>query len=730
MVRVGAGKGSDLGEIARRAPGSYQPVEREQWQPALGECSLDVFRRRAGVEQEASQVGSHFGIISHGAPARPESSSRYGIGSLAPMVGPASQSAPRDAPRRVAWPRWMAMIACGVVVAVLAIVGIATVVERHMYDNRVLPGVEVDGVASGGHHEVSVYDGVARLGVSLAQSPIRVRIGKQELSSDPSLLSLTVDARATAAAALQDGRTGSPLSQMFGTALRFFRPDRVALRPVYDESRLEGMLDGWELETDNGKVEGDLHFDGTKVVEIEPHAGTGIERDQARAELIRMLKTAQRPVLTLPVGAIKPLVNEKAVTTAAAQARRLLASNITIVTGRTSVVVTPKQIAGALGTHIVHHRLDVTLDATRLHTEIAPALAPLESPPVDATFVVTEQNTVNVVPSRNGREIDMNAVVRDILAGHRHIVAPLQEVIPHRDTEWAKALGIKYEVSSFTTDYPPGETRVINIHRGADLLNNTVVEPGHIFSLNQTVGPRTAARGFVTAPVFAQGEFFDDYGGGVSQLATTTYNAAFFGGYQDITHQPHTIYISRYPPGREATVNYGVIDLKFRDDTPHGVLIRTYYSSTSITVALYGDTDGRTAREADRSTSNPVAVTNQTFQCPAPKLVDPNDVSATLAPGEQEQVSTGDAGFDVAFERVIDQPGKPERVEHYTWHYTMLPNQILIGGNGGPTSSQHPTRHPPRSCRRHLPLCSRRPRRHRATRRAKRRRAPLAELPL
>ena len=156
------------------------------------------------------------------------------------------------------------------------------------------------------------------------------------------------------------------------------------------------------------------------------------------------------------------------------------------------------------------------------------------------------------------------------------------------------------QVGGFTTDYPAGETRVTNIHRGADLLNNTVVEPGQTFSLNHTVGPRTAARGFVTAPVFAQGEFFDDYGGGVSQLATTTYNAGFFAGYADVTHQPHTIYISRYPPGREATVNYGVIDLQFRNDSPHGVLIRTYYSSTSITVSLYGDTDGRSARRTTR----------------------------------------------------------------------------------------------------------------------------------
>ena len=203
-----------------------------------------------------------------------------------------------------------------------------------------------------------------------------------------------------------------------------------------------------------------------------------------------------------------------------------------------------------------------------------------------------------------------------------------------RNTKWAEGLGIKHQVSSFTTEYPSGQQRVKNIHRGADLLNNTVVEPGQVFSLNQTIGPRTEARGFVTAPVFAEGEFFDDFGGGVSQLATTTYNAAFFAGYQDVTHQPHTIYISRYPPGREATVNYGAIDLQFRDDSPHGILIRTYYSDTSVTVALYGDTEGRTAREENRAETNPVPVGDETFQCPAPAAVDPHNVCGTLAAGD------------------------------------------------------------------------------------------------
>ena len=625
------------------------------------------------------------------------------------MVGPVSQSSERDAPgpdegevfgpvapgeRPPTGPTGsgslfvrLALVAAGVVVILIAVVAIATFAERRIYSDRVLPGVNVDGVTSAGKHEVAVYDGAARLGVTLAKAPVRVRIGNQDFSADPSVLDLDVDARATATAAMHDGRSGNFFGQMVGTALRRIRPDHVKLRVVYDDNRLEGMLDGWESGTDTGKVEGGLRFEGVKVVAITPRTGTGMLRSQARAELQAMLASSERPVLTLPVGKLVPEVDAREVAAAARRARRILAGNVTLITGKHTVVVKPNQLAGAMDAKTVDHSLGLTIDATRLHELIGPALAPFETRPVDATFAVTEQNTVNVVPSHDGREIDMNAVTRAILRGERRIVAPLHDSVPKRNTKWAQSLGIKRQVSSFTTEHPSGEARVTNIHRGADLLNNTIVEPGKVFSLNDTVGPRTAARGFVTAPVFAAGEFFDDFGGGVSQLATTTYNAAFFAGYADVTHQPHTIYISRYPPGREATVNYGVIDLKFRDDSPHGVLIRTYYSDTSITVALYGDTEGRTAREENRAESNQVAVTDETFQCPASKTVDPHNVCATLAPGETDQVSTGDAGFDVAFDRVIDQPGKPERREHYTWHYTMLPNQFLANTGAAPTTA-------------------------------------------
>ena len=149
-----------------------------------------------------------------------------------------------------------------------------------------------------------------------------------------------------------------------------------------------------------------------------------------------------------------------------------------------------------------------------------------------------------------------------------------------------------------------------NIHRAEDLMTNTVVEPGHVFSLNDTVGARTPERGFVKAPVYYEG-FTEDYGGGVSQVATTTYNAAFWGGFEVVEHQPHTIYYSRYPLGRDATVNYPVLDLKWRNNSRHGVLVRATYNDSSITITFYGNREGKVVKEESTNCSS----TSPTVRC-------------------------------------------------------------------------------------------------------------------
>jgi VanW like protein len=197
--------------------------------------------------------------------------------------------------------------------------------------------------------------------------------------------------------------------------------------------------------------------------------------------------------------------------------------------------------------------------------------------------------------------------------------------------------------------------------------------------------------------VIGDNEFVEDYGGGVSQLTTTLYNAVFFGGYQDVEHTPHSIYISRYPMGREATINYGVTDLKFRDDTSHGVLIRTSYTDTSITVTFYGDNDGRVVHEVDRRVLAVEPIKDELVNCPAKADVDPNHDCDHLTAFETKRVEDGHTGYTVEFTQVIDQPGKPEVRHRYRWRYLMFTNKVLVGTAPPPTSAPTTSAPPPSS---------------------------------
>lgn len=155
-----------------------------------------------------------------------------------------------------------------------------------------------------------------------------------------------------------------------------------------------------------------------------------------------------------------------------------------------------------------------------------------------------------------------------------------------------------YLVSQFTTLHPANQPRNININLMADIVDGAVVPPGEVFSLNDRVGVRTEAGGFVRAGAIIGGVVYccdnpANVGGGTSQFATTLYNAMYFGGYEDVEHHPHSLYFSRYPVVREATIGFPHPDVMFRNDTAFPLTIRTEYTATSITVKIYGDNEGR-----------------------------------------------------------------------------------------------------------------------------------------
>ena len=171
--------------------------------------------------------------------------------------------------------------------------------------------------------------------------------------------------------------------------------------------------------------------------------------------------------------------------------------------------------------------------------------------------------------------------------GNSFVILPTVLLEEDGGTARVETLGITELVGEFTTNHACCESRVTNIHQIADIVRGAIIHPEERFSVNDFVGERTTEKGFVPAGAIQQGHFRDDVGGGVSQFATTLFNAAFFAGLEFDDYQSHTIYISRYPYGREATINYPDVDLALINSTPYGMLIWTEYDATSITVEIY-----------------------------------------------------------------------------------------------------------------------------------------------
>ena len=405
-------------------------------------------------------------------------------------------------------------------------------------------------------------------------------------------LSLDVDATVAAAQA----RSWNPLDLVAAVT----GGEEVAPVAAVDRAALRAAVDGLAGTVDQPAVEGSLQFTAAGVPKpVQPVDGRTLSRRasvDAIAEAYLVGSYVEGEPVELPIEVDEPAVSRAEVQRAAEEvAVPATSADVTVLVDGSQATLTPKEIAAALTfTPDGQGTLQPVLDGEALHTGIADELAAVERPARDATFRI-RSGTPRVRPARQGREVlpaTLAGAVLPVLTesgAARSVTVPLEPSEPAVSTATAQGLGVTELVASFTTYYPSDfPPRLTNIHRAADLMDGTLVLPGKVFSLNRTVGERTAARGFAAGYIINNGQLEVDFGGGVSQLVTTTFNAAFFAGLEIVEHHPHSFYISRYPEGREATVAWGVKDLRFRNDSPNGIFITTSYTNSSVTVSIYG----------------------------------------------------------------------------------------------------------------------------------------------
>lgn len=229
--------------------------------------------------------------------------------------------------------------------------------------------------------------------------------------------------------------------------------------------------------------------------------------------------------------------------------------------------------------------LAVGVDEAKLKAKLKDPLAKINKQgPANASYKF-EGDKVVVVPSKKGVVVEektaMDAFRQAVAGGPRTVEVKGTEKDAEFTTAQAEQVKPKEVIGEFTTQYPHAHYRNVNIGTAAKKINGYVLLPGETFSMNGHVGERTRENGFTDGYVINGGALVKESGGGVSQAATTLFNAAFFAGFEDVEHKPHSLYFPRYPAGREATLYYGSVDLKFRNNTKYPAVIQGFIKPSS-----------------------------------------------------------------------------------------------------------------------------------------------------
>jgi vancomycin resistance protein YoaR len=581
--------------------------------------------------------------------------------------------------------------------------------------DKVARNVTISGVDVARYGRADAVAAIEAHAAKLTDQTATVTVNGMSFELHPSEVGLVFDTETAVDVALEQNQDG------ITDWLRAFSEEvDVAMHAHIDPDLLELKLIEWEAQAvENPAFEGSIEIvDG--AVELEyPHDGEAIDRAIAVERVTRALEVGSTDPIDLPTATAVPTLTAADLDAAADEAYRIMETPVILTQAEYGFTfrVEPADVSRAFAAQVVRgtpstvefsfdrSALFPLVEASRQELELAPQDAYWETvlvddhEPWDENYEITdselpddadlpENDTITLVPARNGTTIDAAAVVdaveRAALGDGSGELPIVLDAPPAFTTEMAAAYGELYEVSEFTT-YKPGVNRAHNINLMADLVDNTIVWPGETFSVNEHVGRRTLEKGFKYDCAIVSGELSCEedavnVGGGVSQFGTTIFNTIYFGCYEVVTHQPHSIYFSKYPEGREATLGYPSPDVAFMNNSNAPVIIRTSYTKRSITVTFFGNQEGKycgTERSGRSSVSSPTPE----YQA------DPDGV---VRPGEERVKSKGTNGWFVLNTRIFyDAAGNELEREDFPWRYRGERNIILVhpcdvrvGGSG------------------------------------------------
>ncbi|MBU1227816.1 MAG: VanW family protein [Actinobacteria bacterium] len=581
------------------------------------------------------------------------------------------------------------LIAIAVPVALIVWATAVFAMDRASNGGEVLGSVSVAGTDLGGLSEAEARRALLDLQERLSTDPITVTVAGDTFSLLPSEVGFSIDVESVLEEAMSHGRRGGVAGQFGWWLGSLAGGDTLSPTLVtgYSRAALDQVLDRWVIESiDNPAYEGGVEVVGGRVAPVYPKTGIGIDNDESARLVAAALVDFTRTPIELPTQVITPTRTpaelDAIVARYEAEAADLIDSPVTLswLTPPVSVKFDQALLSESLRARLVSpdsDELEFYFDADPLITYLLGIRDQIEQPPVDAKIVARMDEQLTIIPGRSELLIDESAVAGALLQASRSATKagafPFKEgTPPNLSTQEAEDLHVDTLLYRATTYFPccgdqTNLNRIQNIKRIAEEVDGALVMPGETWSLNEYVGQRTIEDGYARAgaiigPIVQCCDNAANIGGGVSQFATTLYNAVFFSGVKDIAHTPHTLYFSRYPMGREATLGYPTPDVVFQNNTDAAILIDTDADDTSVTVRFYGNNGGLEV-ESGLSDQRNFVDAGEVYQ--ADPTMDPN--------GEPRETHGSAPGFTVTVFRYITYPDGEQTTETWVWTYDPYP---------------------------------------------------------
>jgi vancomycin resistance protein YoaR len=562
--------------------------------------------------------------------------------------------------------------------ALLGVLGVLAAIGFILTGARMPAHASVGGVDVSGLTPQEAQEKVEIALGSRAHVPITVLSGGRTFVVDPAQAGLAVDVESSMrrAGGFHSLNPVRMVRLMVGHV-------EAPLVVTADDRKLDATVATIAAALDRPPVEPLITFDGTDPVVRKPRPGAVVDRAAAKSAIRHAYLVKDR--IEIPVRTERPTVGQAGLDAALHQiAEPAMSGPVTVHVGDQNIELPVSAYAPALSVRVIGIALRPHLDPALLAGPLTNATTGIAKDAVNASVTIEDGKPV-IHPAKPGvglrpEEMAVKLIPAITQTGAARSVTVESKIVPPTfTTADAEALNIRQKVSEFVTYFPYAAYRNHNQTRAANLINGSILKPGDTFSLNDTVGERTKENGFVKGIVIGEGAVFEEqYGGAVSQVATTVYNAAFFAGLEDVEHHPHTFYIGRYPLGREATVWYGNLDLRFKNTLANAILIRAWVVKGSDTrrgemhVQMWG------TKEWDISSS-----ISERYNKRKPG----KRYNATDACIEQDPME----GFDIDVTRTFRRVGSPDVVKTDATHVSYAPaDKVLCEAPPAPPAPIYP----------------------------------------